>query len=356
MDDNFKKEFREIRNQARLDVNAYYFSHMEELTDSYRESMAAACRQVKKMQAQGYQDVEFMEITMLRTRLLDRDFRVPILVYGPNWYVDPMQAQAGEIDAGGIFSFYEDMAEKTAGLVKKYRSKVPERMVEICMCQTADSFWNYVDMACRRAIMGFTPEGMGITEQFRVRICEYMGYGSVCRRHLPAMEQKQMKKWFQKAEAEVYRFRDFRGMDFSGWNFDGLDLTGCDFRDCNLDGCSFAEANLTGTWFCGSTMKGACFRDAWVPGARFDGANLEGAVFEGTYSSCRFNEEIWLRPDNEWASFAGCGLKNADFTFSAVECADFSNADVEGALFDEGHEEYYQLDEKQRGQAKFCEE
>ena len=42
MDDNFKKEFREIRNQARLDVNAYYFSHMEELTDSYRESMAAA--------------------------------------------------------------------------------------------------------------------------------------------------------------------------------------------------------------------------------------------------------------------------------------------------------------------------
>ncbi len=103
-------------------------------------------------------------------------------------------------------------------------------------------------------------------------------------------------------------------------------------------------------------MKGACFRDAWVPGARFDGANLEGAVFEGTYSSCRFNEEIWLRPDNEWASFAGCGLKNADFTFSAVECADFSNADVEGALFDEGHEEYYQLDEKQRGQAKFCEE
>ncbi len=356
MDENFRKEFREIQNQARLGVNAYYFSHMEELTDSYRKAMAGACRQVKAMQDKGYQDVEFMEITMLRTRLLEQDFQAPILVYGPKWYADPCQAQAGEIDTRGIFSFYEDMEKETVRLVRKYRSKVPERMAQICMCQVADSFWSYVDMACRRAVMGFSTEGMAITDQFRVRICEYMGYGSVCRRHLPAMERQEMKKWFEKGEAEVYRFRDFRGMDFSGWNFDGLDLTGCDFRGCNLEGCSFGEADLTGAWFCGSAMKGTCFRDAWVPGTRFDGADLEGAVFEGTYSSCRFNEEIWLRPDNERASFVGCRLKNADLTFSAMEWADFSKADLEGAVFDEGHGDYYRLDERQRGQAVFCEE
>ena len=280
MDENFRKEFREIQNQARLGVNAYYFSHMEELTDSYRKAMAGACRQVKAMQDKGYQDVEFMEITMLRTRLLEQDFQAPILVYGPKWYGDPCQAQAGEIDTRGIFSFYEDMEKETVRLVRKYRSKVPERMAQICMCQVADSFWSYVDMACRRAVMGFSTEGMAITDQFRVRICEYMGYGSVCRRHLPAMERQEMKKWFEKGEAEVYRFRDFRGMDFSGWNFDGLDLTGCDFRGCNLEGCSFGEADLTGAWFCGSAMKGTCFRDAWVPGTRFDGADLEGAVFD----------------------------------------------------------------------------
>lgn len=354
MDENFRNEFREIRNQALLGANACYFSHMEELTDSYRESMAAACRRVKRMQAQGYPDVEFMEITMLRTRLMDRDYRAPIMVYGPKWYADMGQAQAGEIDTGRIFSFYEDMVLKTAGLVKKYRSKLPERMLETCMCSTADSFWNYVDMACRRAVMGFTPEGMGITKEFRVRICEYMGYGSVCRRHLPVMEREQMKKWFEKGEEEVYRFRDYRGRDFAGWSFAGLDLTGCDFRDCNLDGCSFADADLTGAWFCGSSMKGACLTDAWVPGARFDRADLEGAVLEGTYSSCRFNDDLWRRPDNEWASFANCRLKNADLKFSAMECADFEGADLEGAVFNDDHRDYYQLDERQRGQARFC--
>ena len=37
MDENFRKEFREVRNQALLAVNTYYFSHMEELTDCYRK-------------------------------------------------------------------------------------------------------------------------------------------------------------------------------------------------------------------------------------------------------------------------------------------------------------------------------
>ena len=36
--------------------------------------------------------------------------------------------------------------------------------------------------------------------------------------------------------------------------------------------------------------------------------------------------------------------------------ADFSKADLEGAVFDEGHGDYYRLDERQRGQAVFCEE
>ena len=353
MDENFRKEFREVRNQALLAVNTYYFSHMEELTDCYRKSLQKACDQVGRMQASGYQDVEFMEITMLRTRLIEHDYHVPIMVYGTEWYGDMEQTQAGEIDAHGIFSFYEDMVQKTASLAKKYRSKLPERILEICMCSTADSFWNYVDMACKRAVMGFTPKGMSITDQFRVRICEYMGYGAVCRRHLPFMEREQMKKWFEKEEEEVYRFRDYRGSDFAGWDFSRLDLTGCDFRNCNLKGCSFAEADLTGAWFCESNLTEACFRDAWVVGTRFDRADLEGAVFEGTYSSCRFNDDLWRRPDNEWASLSGCRLKNADFRFSAMECADFTEADLEGAVFHEEHKNYYQLDEKQKKQAQF---
>ena len=52
MDDNFRDEYGKIVNQALLAVNAYYFSHIEELSDAFRDSLEAACGQVRQMQAQ----------------------------------------------------------------------------------------------------------------------------------------------------------------------------------------------------------------------------------------------------------------------------------------------------------------
>lgn len=61
-----------------------------------------------------------------------------------------------------------------------------------------------------------------------------------------------------------------------------------------------------------------------------------------------------MRPDLEPASFKDCCLKNADFTFSAIECADFSGADMEGAVFNDAHRDYYGMDGQQREQVRFC--
>ena len=119
MSEAFRKEYQEVRNESLLAVNAYYFSHREELAASFRKGLEEACRQVRQMQAKGYPDVEYMEVTMLRTRLLQHDYRIPILVYGTEWYADPLQRQAGEVDGSGIFSFYDSMIEKAAGLVLK---------------------------------------------------------------------------------------------------------------------------------------------------------------------------------------------------------------------------------------------
>ena len=138
MDENFRNEYGEIVNKALLAVNAYYFSHVEELSDSFRESLKAACERVKQMQMQGYPDVEYMEITMLRTRLMEHDYRVPIMVYGSDWYADLGQAQVGEIDAGGIFSFYEEAVQAASTPVKKYRTKLPEKILDSYRCSTAE--------------------------------------------------------------------------------------------------------------------------------------------------------------------------------------------------------------------------
>ena len=187
MDENFRSEYGEIVNKALLGVNGYYFSHIEELSNSFRDSLQAACERVKQIQAQGYPNVEYMEITMLRTRFIQHNYQVPILVYGPDWYADFRQVQVGELDASPIFSFYEEILKDAAGPAKKYRMKLPERVLEYGMCMTAEYFWKYVAMACRRAVMGLSLEGMDMTQEFTVRACEYMGYGFTCRCYTPKM-------------------------------------------------------------------------------------------------------------------------------------------------------------------------
>lgn len=354
MNEDFRNEYIEVKNRALLKANAYYFSHMEEITAIFQEALRGACKGAARLQAEGCPQTEYMEVTMLRTRLTDHDYRIPILIYGTDWYADPAQAQAGTADGRGIFSFYEDMIQETKSLVKKYRMKLPERMLAECMCAAAGDFWGYVELACQRAVMGFTPTGMAFTDAFRVRVCEYMGYGQVCRRYTPEMGREALRKWFGEREEEAYQFRDYRGFDFTGWDFRGLDLSGCDFRDCKLDGCNFEEAVLEGAWFCNSSMKKACLKGAWVTAARFDGADLENADLVGAHSVSKINGELWLRPDNERVSFMGCRMRQADCRFSAMEEADFGGADLEETVFNEEHKAYYRLDGRQSGQIRSC--
>ncbi len=351
MDENFQKEYFEIKNEALFAANDWYFSHADELADSFREALVKSCARVAQMQEKGFPAMEYMEITMLRTRLLKGDYRLPVMVYGKDWYADPKQAQAGEADGSGLFLFYESLIQQAEGIIKKYRSKLPERMREICMCTAAELFWNYAYMAGRRAVMGFEPAGAAITDAFRVRVCEYMGYGAVCRRYMPRMKPEELKEWFGRGPGEDYKYRDYRGYDCSGWDFSGLDLDGCDFSGCVLDGCCFENASLSGAWLCNSSIKNASFRNAWLTGARFDGSDLEGSVFITAYSICRVNEDVWRKPDYHWASFAGCKLKNADFTFTKIAEADFSGADLEGCQFNNAHRTYYEVDDEQREKA-----
>lgn len=353
MDENFLKEYRSIKNKALLETNRYFFDHIEEIAKSIGESLAAACDHIREIQQKGYGAVEYLEFTMLRTRLIRHDYQFPIMVYGSGWYADQGQLQAGEINGEPIFSFYEDMIQTLSKLVKKYQTKLPARYLLTCMCETAELFWEYAAMACQWAVMGFTPEGMNITEDFRIRACEYMGFGKVCWRRLPEMTNGQLKDWFDKREKDIYKYRDFRGRDFSGWNFSGLDLTSSDFSGCKLENCSFQGADLTGAWFCGSNMKGACLRKAWVPGARFDRADLREADLKSAYSTSRINRDLWMRPDNFAASFKRADLRGADFNFSAIDQADFTEALMEGVIFHESHKGYYHLDDQQKASARF---
>ena len=129
-----------------------------------------------------------------------------------------------------------------------------------------------------------------------------------------------------------------RGAELHGVTFDqAIDLSGAVFIDCRFRQCNFLQADLFAVSadrahfsecifdavnMNKSRLERAVFEGCWLRSAHFLRADLSGALFRsGRLSVCDFRRAQLLD-----AEFHGCRVDD--------EC-DFSDADLEGALFSE---------------------
>jgi uncharacterized protein YjbI with pentapeptide repeats len=113
------------------------------------------------------------------------------------------------------------------------------------------------------------------------------------------------------------RHATFNGTSFDGSKLMGVDFSDCnrfgfrpEFRDCLMDGLAFGGNDLTKTPFAGCRIKNSDFTDC----------DLRDAVFP----DCRFEESRFLR----------CDLREADFRTAAGYRIDPFENNVKGAMFD----------------------
>ena len=99
------------------------------------------------------------------------------------------------------------------------------------------------------------------------------------------------------------------GASMSECSFEGSDLTGA-----VLQGTHLAHSNLTNCKLTGSNLRKVLAREAVFNGADLQGADLK----DGRFEKCHF---------------VGAKLGNLDDYFGFFAGADFSNADLEGAIF-----------------------
>jgi hypothetical protein len=105
----------------------------------------------------------------------------------------------------------------------------------------------------------------------------------------------------RQAQAESGQALDLSGIDFRGAPLSGVDLSGFRLAQCRFDHCRLAGAKLVG--------------------ADLSGASLEAADLHGA--------------DLRRADFSESDLTDADFTASRVGLANFTNANIGGAILSE---------------------
>jgi uncharacterized protein YjbI with pentapeptide repeats len=131
-------------------------------------------------------------------------------------------------------------------------------------------------------------------------------------------------------DGSSHREKTFEGLDAAAHAFVGVEFDSCVFKDCSFAGaalkrwhltdCRFEKCDLTAARVTGARLRGVRFQNTRVGGINWAGAtSLDDISFE----HCVLDSGV----------FAGAKLPR----FSAVDCrvreADFSEADLRGAVF-----------------------
>ena len=130
----------------------------------------------------------------------------------------------------------------------------------------------------------------------------------------------------------------------------GRNLTRADLRDINLDQVSSPNTNLGKLNMAGASLKSSYFTDASFVAADLTGANLARAVLtNANFSSAKLIHSNLARAELKGAKFRNADLSNANLYYAIdLEFADFTGANLEGALFTAGGSKKAKLSNEQR--------
>ena len=141
---------------------------------------------------------------------------------------------------------------------------------------------------------------------------------------------------------------------YSTASYKNKNLTGCGFANIDLTKCNFTGINLTNVVFTATRLAGCDFTDAIIEGASFRNTVSNGFNQEQLYSTASYknknlrgvsfarNDLLRLNGNPSAWDFTGQDLTNADFSYSLITGANYSNvfrpviltdAIIEGADF-----------------------
>ena len=141
---------------------------------------------------------------------------------------------------------------------------------------------------------------------------------------------------------------------YSTASYKNKNLTGCGFANIDLTKCNFTGINLTNVVFTATRLAGCDFTDAIIEGASFAATETKGFNQKQLYSTASYknknlrgvsfasNDLLRLNGNPSAWDFTGQDLTNADFSYSLITGAIYSNvfrpviltdAIIEGADF-----------------------
>lgn len=344
-------------------LDKYFHENKSRLIAGFIDSFKSICIKIKEMQAKGVKGkIGYINYCMLRTSILERNYRMLIEALDKDWFLDLRECHAG-YEANWAFRILEELGYELSDLAKLYIGNIVGSDIERIKLKEAGKFNEYVKCLARYAI----PEAVKIKEyqeiqreeEFEIRVGEYRDSSEIVyKEDTRTKNSKEIKEFLEEKLVDEYSYEVYTNLDLSKGNYKEADFRYTDFGKSNLSNSNMSKCMLVGTKFKHGILEETDFSNSIMYGADFGQCKLKGANFyraAGPAEVC--GSSSWEMPSFEGVNFRGADLENTDFESADLRGAvfidanlkgtNFAGANLENAVFSDKDASLLALDERQ---------
>ena len=332
----YERDYIPFISEHFMKLNEFVCNKDAQVWSVWKKELQHAFRKVCMLQEKKQmQEVAYIQIVLLRTRILEQDNRLAIYAYGKQWYAGE-EYHIGDLDISAFLKQFEDVSEHLQKKAGKYFGKVKKLDIERLLLEEVSNllpYLQYVFRSFREEICeldGYQEMQKG--DLFQMQIGEFYELGATILQMARRKNEKLLRKRIRKDEI-------LSGYDLSALNLDGCQFRGKDISDVNLSFCSirngsFKGCNGTGLYLSEARINHSLFQYVILQESIWKRCDLRDNVFDSCVMYYGYKDAGSRYPDSRAMRMEGCDLRGTRFVKCVMNGVDFTQTNLDGCSFE----------------------
>lgn len=289
---DYKEAVSEKISSFRSRMGEHVLEHAEDLEALVERAMELLG---EKMEEQGKEYVCFMYFSLLKTDLLDRNYRVHLHGLDISWYMDNEPAEV-YVDVKELFTPFDELWDELIQANQGFGVSVNDYDIRNLLFDELAVIDNMICQILRYRLRDWEKKGIFDpvirSPYWILRWGEYRDQTEILVQtdrveKEPGIWKAELLKTARRPENMVFSYwykgtyenRTIKDMDMRFITFEDSSIKNVAFQNCNLEGSRFPGSRFVGCSFEGCNLWGADFRESAFEQTSFAGAELTAAVF-----------------------------------------------------------------------------
>lgn len=152
LDQFYENDVKPLLKECVDNLEADFQINKKDLKDEFIASFKEICKEIKKVEVTTGLKTGFIMYNLLRTRILQHQYKYIVVVYDKEWYLKD-GVKVGELDVSFFYKHFDTLWQRLLNESRKYVMKISIVDVEKIVFDQLDYFHKYVVEMMRYSII-----------------------------------------------------------------------------------------------------------------------------------------------------------------------------------------------------------